>query len=64
MSIIIFLWKLIIRIPRRFHGAKLFSFLLKIFLFNRIKVAQKNITLCLKEMNQQELKAIFKKTIK
>ena len=63
MSIIIFLWKLIIRIPRRFHGAKLFSFLLKIFLFDRIKVAKKNIKLCFKEMNKQELKGLLKKNL-
>lgn len=63
MSIIIFLWKLIIRIPRRFHGAKLFSILLKVFLFNRIRVAKKNIKLCFKEMNKQELRGLFKENL-
>ena len=63
MSIIIFLWKLIIRIPRRFHGAKLFSILLRVFLFNRIQVAKKNIKLCFKEMNKQELRGLFKENL-
>ena len=46
---------------RRFHH-KTFSFLLKIFLFNRIKVTRK-YKLCFKEINKQELKGLFKKNL-
>ena len=49
--------------PSKVSSCKTIFILVKNILFNRIKVAKKNIKLCFKEMNKQELKGLFKKNL-